>query len=38
MAQIYPEDRGMNYAVVYGNRVAEKMLERIKRPFLSPTP
>ena len=30
MAQIYPEDRGMNYAVVYGNRVAEKMLDVIK--------
>jgi len=29
MAQIYPEDRGMNYAVVYGNRVAEKMLDGI---------
>jgi len=29
MAQIYPEDRGMNYAVIYGNRAAGKMLEGI---------
>lgn len=27
MAQIYPEDRGMNYAVVYGKRVAAEILE-----------
>jgi protoporphyrinogen oxidase len=26
MAQVYPQDRGMNYAVVYGRRVVEKML------------
>lgn len=26
MASIYPEDRGMNYAVAYGQRVAEEML------------
>jgi protoporphyrinogen oxidase len=26
MAQVYPEDRGMNYAVVYGQRVAREML------------
>jgi protoporphyrinogen oxidase len=29
MAQVYPEDRGMNYAVVYGQRVAEMMLADI---------
>ena len=27
MAQIYPEDRGQNYAVMYGDRVAKMMLE-----------
>ncbi len=27
MAQIYPEDRGQNYAVEYGQRVARTMLE-----------
>ncbi len=27
MAQIYPEDRGMNYAVVYGKRVASEILK-----------
>ena len=27
MAQIYPEDRGQNYAVKYGDRVAQLMLE-----------
>ncbi len=26
MAQVYPQDRGMNYAVVYGQRVAQAML------------
>ena len=26
MASIYPEDRGMNYAVAYGQRVAREML------------
>lgn len=26
MAQVYPEDRGMNYALVYGRRVAEEMI------------
>ncbi len=26
MAQVYPQDRGMNYAVVYGQRVAEEIL------------
>ncbi len=26
MAQVYPEDRGMNYAVAIGQRVAEEML------------
>lgn len=28
MAQVYPQDRGMNYAVVYGQRVAQAMLEQ----------
>lgn len=27
MAQIYPEDRGMNYAVVYGKKVAREILK-----------
>ena len=27
MAQIYPEDRGMNYAIVYGDKVARLILE-----------
>ena len=27
MAQIYPEDRGQNYAVVYGERVAKALLD-----------
>jgi len=27
MAQIYPEDRGMNYAVAYGEKVAAEILE-----------
>jgi hypothetical protein len=26
MAQIYPEDRGTNYAVRYGRRVAKDMI------------
>lgn len=26
MAQVYPEDRGMNYALVYGRKVVEEML------------
>jgi len=26
MAQVYPEDRGMNYAVGYGERVAQEMM------------
>jgi protoporphyrinogen oxidase len=26
MAQVYPEDRGMNYAVVYGQKVARELL------------
>ena len=26
MASIYPEDRGMNYAVVYGRKVVHQML------------
>jgi protoporphyrinogen oxidase len=25
MAQVYPQDRGMNYALIYGRRVAEEM-------------
>ena len=27
MAQIFPEDRGQNYAIAYGERVAKLMLE-----------
>jgi len=27
MAQIFPEDRGQNYAVIYGDRVAQALLE-----------
>ncbi len=30
MAQIYPEDRGQNYAVMYGDRVAKLMLEDVR--------
>jgi protoporphyrinogen oxidase len=30
MAQVYPEDRGMNYAVAYGQQVAEKMLRTVE--------
>jgi protoporphyrinogen oxidase len=30
MAQIYPEDRGTNYAVRYGRRVAHEMIETFK--------
>ena len=29
MAQIYPEDRGTNYAVRYGRRVAQQILNEI---------
>jgi len=29
MAQIFPEDRGQNYAIVYGDRVARTVLEDI---------
>lgn len=29
MAQVYPEDRGTNYAVAYGRRVAEQMLDEM---------
>lgn len=31
MAQIYPEDRGQNYAVQYGDRVAKLMLEDLEK-------
>jgi len=27
MAQVYPEDRGMNYAVIWGRKVAQALLE-----------
>jgi protoporphyrinogen oxidase len=27
MAQVYPQDRGMNYALVYGQRVAKEMMD-----------
>jgi hypothetical protein len=26
MAQVYPQDRGMNYAIVYGQKVVQEML------------
>ncbi|MGC9358858.1 MAG: NAD(P)/FAD-dependent oxidoreductase [Anaerolineae bacterium] len=29
MAQVYPEDRGMNYAVVWGQKVAQALLEEM---------
>jgi protoporphyrinogen oxidase len=32
MAQIYPEDRGQNYAVLYGDRAAGLMLEDLRAP------
>jgi hypothetical protein len=27
MAQIFPEDRGQNYAIAYGQKVADLMLD-----------
>jgi hypothetical protein len=30
MAQIYPEDRGMNYGVAYGHKVATEMIRDIQ--------
>ena len=27
MAQVYPEDRGMNYAIVYARKVVDAMLQ-----------
>jgi hypothetical protein len=27
MAQVFPEDRGQNYAIAYGEKVSEMMLE-----------
>ena len=27
MPQIYPEDRGMNYAIRFGNKIAKEILE-----------
>ncbi|MCD4750431.1 MAG: NAD(P)/FAD-dependent oxidoreductase [Thermoanaerobaculales bacterium] len=32
MAQIYPEDRGQNYAVIYGEQAAQRMLEEFPEP------
>jgi hypothetical protein len=29
MAQIFPEDRGQNYAVAYGEKAAKAMLDDI---------
>jgi protoporphyrinogen oxidase len=31
MAQIYPEDRGQNYAIAYGDRAARLMMEDVDR-------
>jgi len=30
MAQIFPEDRGMNYAIVYGDRAARLVLDDLR--------
>ena len=30
MPQIYPEDRGMNYAIRSGNKIAKEILENDK--------
>lgn len=35
MAQIYPEDRGTNYAVRYGRRVAKQILEQFSQELAS---
>ncbi len=35
MAQVYPEDRGMNYAVVFGRKVAEEMMADERRDATS---
>jgi protoporphyrinogen oxidase len=29
MAQVYPQDRGMNYAIVYGQKVVQEMLAQV---------
>ncbi|MFH1740385.1 MAG: NAD(P)/FAD-dependent oxidoreductase [bacterium] len=31
MAQVYPEDRGTNYAIAYGQKVAEEMIGEYRR-------
>ncbi|MFV2071528.1 MAG: NAD(P)/FAD-dependent oxidoreductase [Thermoanaerobaculales bacterium] len=31
MAQIFPEDRGQNYAIVYGNKVSDAVLQDIEK-------
>ena len=31
MPQIYPEDRGMNYAIRFGNKIVKELLENYKR-------
>jgi len=31
MAQVYPEDRGMNYAVAYGEKVADAVIQDIQK-------
>ena len=31
MPQIYPEDRGMNYAIRLGNKIANEVLEQIDK-------
>jgi len=36
MGQIYPEDRGMNYAVLYGGRVASLMLDDLRSDNVVP--
>jgi protoporphyrinogen oxidase len=32
MAQVYPQDRGMNYAIVFGQKVVEEMTRHAKLP------
>jgi hypothetical protein len=36
MNQIYPEDRGQNYSIMMGERVAEMAMEDLERGALTP--
>jgi hypothetical protein len=31
MAQVYPQDRGMKYAIVYGQKAAQEILEELHK-------